>query len=95
MFLKKLDLAQNQIQCRKGQLKPQIVVQKLKKIFQGHETSLERPGFEPMDRLLYNKLLSKSRRIVIPIANCYITKSIIKNGRTELYFNIEKVPHSR
>ena len=47
-----------------GHSKTPKVIKKFKKIYQGHETSLERPGFEPLPKLVYTKLLSKSRWIV-------------------------------
>ena len=58
-----LDLAQNLIQYRIGHFNIPWVIENFKKINSGHETSLERPGFEPLPKLVYSKLLSKRRRV--------------------------------
>ena len=39
-------------------------IQKFKKIYEGHEILFERPGFEPLPKLIYDRLLSKSKRII-------------------------------
>ena len=58
-----LDLAQSSIQCRIEHIKAPWQFKTLKKINLGHEILLEKPGFEPLPKLVYSKLLSKSRRI--------------------------------
>ena len=58
-----LDLAQSLIQYRIGHFMTPRQFKTFKKINSGHEISLERPGFEPLPKLVYSKLLGKSRRI--------------------------------
>ena len=58
----------------------------------GHEILLEKPGFEPLPKLVYSKLLSKSRRIFwteeVRRASCHQCMGV----RTEVYFHMELVP---
>ena len=58
-----MDLAQTLIQSRIGQIKTPGQFKTFQKNNLGHEILLERPGFEPLPKLVYSKLLSISRRI--------------------------------
>ena len=49
------------MQFRIGHIKTPRQSKTFKKINSGHEILLERPGFEPLPKLVYNKLFSKSK----------------------------------
>ena len=87
-----VDLAQSLIQCRIGHIKTPRQFKTFEKINLGHEILLEKPGFEPLPKLLYSKLLSKSRRVFCIDSTACRSCHQCMGVRTEVYFHIEWVP---